>query len=52
MEVQGPAMVRATRSTARKPRLPEPSFHAAQDEREATLAYARSVLKAEAQALL
>jgi arabinose-5-phosphate isomerase len=64
--VQRPAMARATRSTARKPRLraipgsapagttPEPSAPSAssQDEREATLAYARSVLEAEAQAIL
>ncbi|HEY0095793.1 MAG TPA: KpsF/GutQ family sugar-phosphate isomerase, partial [Archangium sp.] len=51
-------MARASRSTARKPRLralpgpatpaPAPSL----DEREATLAYARSVLEAEAHAIL
>ncbi|MFL5352212.1 SIS domain-containing protein [Archangium sp.] len=63
---KGPVMARATRSTARKPRLraipgsalagntPEPSTPSqqSQDEREATLAYARSVLEAEAQAIL
>ena len=59
-------MARASRSTARKPRLraipgqatpaagpgPLPSSVPSGDEREATLAYARSVLEAEAQAIL
>ncbi len=55
-------MARAPRNAARKPRLralpgqataaPEPSPQASLDEREATLAYARSVLEAEAHAIL
>ncbi|HEX8436302.1 SIS domain-containing protein, partial [Archangium sp.] len=55
-------MARAPRNVARKPRLralpgqatpaPEPSPLASLDEREATLAYARSVLEAEAHAIL
>ncbi len=63
---KGPAMARASRSTVRKPRLraipgqatpapgsnTPPSSDSSPDEREATLAYARSVLDAEAQAIL
>ncbi|MBM7113976.1 KpsF/GutQ family sugar-phosphate isomerase [Archangium primigenium] len=53
-------MARVSRSTARKPRLralppqgvPAPADAQASAEREATLAYARSVLEAEAQAIL
>ena len=59
-------MARASRSTARKPRLraipghatpaagptPPPASGSSEAEREATLAYARSVLEAEAQAIL
>lgn len=52
-------MARAPRSTARKPRLralpgetPPPAPEPSQDEREATLAYARGVLEAEARAIL
>jgi len=53
-------MARVTRSTARKPRLralppqdaPAPAALQASAEREATLAYARGVLEAEAQAIL
>ncbi len=58
-EYKGPTtMARASRSTARKPRLralpgpATPSPAPSRDEREATLAYARSVLEAEAQAIL
>ncbi|HEX8823721.1 MAG TPA: KpsF/GutQ family sugar-phosphate isomerase, partial [Archangium sp.] len=55
-------MARASRSTARKPRLralpgqatpaPASTPSSSPDEREATLAYARSVLEAEAHAIL
>ncbi len=51
-------MARASRSTARKPRLralpgqATPAPVPSSDEREATLAYARSVLEAEAHAIL